>query len=147
MMKNQAIENQPKRKLHIFAWIVCLLLAFVIWLIVSGVQGDNYKREIRNVEVVLTGADVLSGYTVSAYPKSISLTVKGDHSKVIGIAAEDIWVEVDVSSINTAGKAGKIKLPATVKFSPKFEGITAYEEYTVEVTVQIAPDPQTETGR
>ena len=131
-MAKQMTANEPKKKHHIAARIVCLLLAFVIWLVVAGVQGDNYKREIRDVKVTLIGADSLDGYQITYYPKTVSVTVKGDHSKVTAMTADDITVLVDVSAIKDTGA---IKVPAAIQLSPKLEGITPYGEYSVEIRV------------
>ena len=138
-MGNRKTANEPKKKHHIAARIVCLLLAFVIWLVVAGVQGDNYKREIRDVKVTLVGADSLSGYEVTGYTKNMTVTVKGDHSKVIAMTAEDITVLVDVSAIKGTGD---IKVPAIVQLSPKLEGITSYGEYFVTISVRAVPEDE-----
>ena len=129
---NMQNVNEPKRKHHVVARIVCLLLAFVIWFVVAGVNGDNYKREIDGVKVVLVGEDSLENYQVTSYPKTVKVTIKGDHSKVMDVSPEDLTVTVDVSAINASGS---LKVPAAVQFSAKLEGITAYGEYTVDILV------------
>ncbi len=131
-MAKQSNPNEPKKQYHIVARIVCLLLAFVIWFVVAGVNGDNYKRAIEGVRVTVVGEDALVNYEVTSCPKTITVTIKGDHSKVIEVSPEDITVTVDVSAINATGT---LKVPANVQFSPKLEGITAYGEYTVEIRV------------
>lgn len=131
-MAKQSNPNEPKKQHHIVARIVCLLLAFVIWFVVAGVKGDNYKQEIEGVKVTLVGEDSLVNYEVTSYERTITVTIKGDHSKVIEVSPEDITVTVDVSAINSSGV---VRVPANVQFSPKLEGITAYGEYTVEIRV------------
>ena len=131
-MAKQSNPNEPKKQYHIVARIVCLLLAVVIWFVVAGVKGDNYKQEIEGVKVTLVGEDVLVNYEITSYELTITVTIKGDHSKVIEVSPEDITVTVDVSAINSSGV---VRVPANVQFSPKLEGITAYGEYTVEIRV------------
>lgn len=131
-MAKQSNPNEPKKQYHIVARIVCLLLAVVIWFVVAGVKGDNYKQEIEGVKVTLVGEDALVNYEIASYERTITVTVKGDHSKVIEVSPEDITVTVDVSAINSSGV---VRVPANVQFSPKLEGITAYGEYTVEIRV------------
>ena len=119
-MAKQSNPNEPKKQYHIVARIVCLLLAVVIWFVVAGVK------------VTLVGEDALVNYEISSYERTITVTIKGDHSKVIEVSPEDITVTVDVSAINSSGV---VRVPANVQFSPKLEGITAYGEYTVEIRV------------
>lgn len=141
-MGNRKTANEPKKKHHIAARIVCLLLAFVIWLVVAGVQGDNYKREIRDVKVTLVGAESLSGYEITDYTKSMTVTVKGDHSKVTAMTSEDITVLVDVSAVKGTGD---IKVPATVQLSPKLERVAPYGEYFVTISVRAVPEDESGT--
>ena len=97
-MAKQTKTNEPKKQHHIVARIVCLLLAFVIWFVVAGVNGDNYKQEIEGVKVTLVGEDSLVNYESTSYERTITVTIKGDHSKVIEVSPE-YTVEIRVSAV------------------------------------------------
>lgn len=100
--------NVPMQRGH--AWgakIVCLLLAFIIWLYVMQVDSPKHEEIFHSIPVELTNTQVLDGESglsvYSGYGNTVDVTIIGKKSLIDKISGGDIHVYADVSQIETAG--------------------------------------------
>lgn len=84
-----------------FQLIISLLIAVACWLYVVGDTDPTITSTVGNIQVQMTGEDVLEDLGMSASldgPNRISITVKGNRSKVNALNHDNIRAVVDVSN-------------------------------------------------
>ncbi len=103
-----AAPEGRRRGLQIIARIVCLLLAFVIWLYVIDNDSEDYEKTFTLVAVEVEGVETLaekSNMSVINIEESVvSVTVRGKRSEINALTSEDFHAYVDVSDITTADR-------------------------------------------
>lgn len=103
---DETVENRGG--LQIFARIVCLLLAFVIWLYVVDNDSDDYEKTFTLIPIDIEGAEVLaelSGMSVINLEESaVSVTVRGKRSELNALTSEDFHAYVNVGALTTADR-------------------------------------------
>ena len=102
-------ENGATLKKH-HAWVakvVCVFLAFLIWLYVMQVDSPEYSEEFHSLPVELLNTQVLDGESglsvYSGYGNTVDVTIIGKKSLINRISSGDIHVYADVSTIKSAG--------------------------------------------
>ena len=102
--------DKPRKRLggNIIARIVCLLIAFLIWLYVMYVDSPDHEEVYRSISVTLENASVLKNeYNMSVISGAGNLadvTIKGKKSELGRYSKKDIKVYVDLSHISDTGK-------------------------------------------
>lgn len=101
-------QTESRGGLQIFARIVCLLLAFVIWLYVVDNDSEDYEKTFTLIPIDIEGAEVLaelSGMSVINLEESaVSVTVRGKRSELNALTSEDFHAYVNVSTLTTADR-------------------------------------------
>ena len=95
-----------KKKFSIFAFILCVLTAFIIWIFVMNTQNSTYTKTFAiNIEVV-NEEKLLekSGLTLFGVPeKQANITIQGKKIEVQKYSEKDFRAYIDVSSISEKG--------------------------------------------
>lgn len=100
-MKNNMIQKIYNSK--IFWAVISILCSFVMWAYISNPTASDYTQVFRGVQVEFEGQDVLltdRNLSISSVDnQSVTLTLKGDRSKIAKLNASDIKAVIDVSGI------------------------------------------------
>lgn len=127
------VSDKPKRKIDIFGYIICFLLAFAIWLgIVNFNQTDVIETMVLKIEYV--GIDSLENRNMMVYgidKTEVTVTVKGSNRDIKKYEPTDYSVVVDVSNID---EAGTYTLPLVVKI-PTDSGVTVQSDSSLNVSL------------
>lgn len=140
-------EKEGKKKLLIVPLIICIIVAFAIWLYVVNISTENYERTFTINAVMVRGADSLaekSNMSVIEQPQEqITVTVSGLRTDVISLSSEDFESSVNVGDITEAGSHTldvSVKVPANVTLvsvEPTAVKVSVDEIKTVSVPVEI----------
>lgn len=115
--------------------ILSLVIAVVVWSIVSFGPGNVIERQITvpvKVDFTNTFAGVRELRVVGNDTFTITVTVKGPRSVILGLDSSDILVKPDASAVENPGKA-KLPLSATKAGSATDYDITSISPSTVTV--------------
>lgn len=136
------------KKMNVFAFIVCLLLAFCIWVYVMNMENGDYMKSFTLfIEVV--GEDQLyekTGLRVfddSAMATMANVTVQGTKADVQKYREQDFRAYIDVSDLKEPGKTTvgiNVETPnSSVKvFSTDPMTVKVYVDYEETKTVRVA---------
>lgn len=101
-------KQKSDRRGNFIARILCLVVAFIIWLYVMNVESPEYEKTFYSVPVTIENAAVLASAqnlsVISGAGSVIDVTVKGKKSEIAKYSAGDIKASVDVSRITEAGR-------------------------------------------
>lgn len=149
LSEKYSTKANEKKKYYIVSRIVCLLLAFFIWLYVMSITNDSFEKTFTLIDVKVEGRDSLTEKTnLSIYDISeskISVTVSGPRKDIARLSSSDFSAYIDVSGLNTPGKQTvpvKVSVPSSVSltsYSPS--GIVLYTDGTVTRNVDIVCKP------
>ena len=94
--------------MDIIVYLICLVLAFCIWMYVIGTENEEYEYTFTDVSVMLDGIYELQnerGLSIlNGYETKVSITVKGHRSDIIKYTEEDIFARVNLESLSAAGE-------------------------------------------
>lgn len=92
-------EDIPKKRkiLVIIPIIVCLLLAFVMWIVIMHVDNREYEKEYKDISISITRGN----FEITSSEK-IDVTLKGTKRNLARIKDSDIIIKV-VGEINEIG--------------------------------------------
>lgn len=95
-----------KKKFNIFAFVLCVIAAFVIWIFVMNTQNSTYTKtfaisiEVVNEEKLLQN----TGLTIFGSPeRQANITIQGKKIDVQKYSEKDFRAYIDVSSISEKG--------------------------------------------
>lgn len=95
------------KSFHIIPKIVCVFLAFILWIYVMEVDSPDYEDVFEDVAVTVVGTTQLENERnlsiFSGYDTLVDVTVKGQKSVIAKYSSEDIVATVDVSKIEKSG--------------------------------------------
>lgn len=127
--------------------LVSIVMAVVMWLYIVGVENPENDVEVRNINLVFSGLDVLSDRSltiVKGADTTISLRVRGRRSNLAKIVKnETVKAGIDVSDITSAGEYNHvydITLPSGISIldkSPYFVKLTVDTLSTAYVNVKV----------
>ena len=128
--------------------LLCVLVAFVIWLYVAAVESPDHQETVYQVPVKLLGASTIEsnhGLSVfSGYDLTVDLTVKGQMSTVNKYGVDDYYVTVDISKINEGGRYSvdlSFDMPRGVTLiSASSETAELYIDERAQTTVKVEPE-------
>ena len=110
-MKLQKTDETVRERLQIsdlIPRIVCVLVAFLLWLYVMSNNSPDYERTFSGVTVAVENAALLTTdknlSVIQGYGNLTDITVTGKKSDVISYALDDIVASVDVSGIDGPGR-------------------------------------------
>lgn len=127
-VNDAAASEGGKKRLLIIPRIICLLIAFVIWVYVVNITAENYEKTFTMIDIKTEGADKLIEKTnMSIYDVSeskVSVTVSGSRKDISQLSSADFIAYIDVSDISGTGRNNvsvKVSVPSSVSmlsFSP-----------------------------
>lgn len=98
---------KKSKKLDVLAFILCLIVAFCVWVYVMNTQNTDYTKtftldlETINENVLEDG----TGYSVfDVADKKVQLTIKGKKSEIRMLSEKDFLAYCDVSTISESGR-------------------------------------------
>ncbi len=101
------VAHSPKRKLDIGLSIICLLIAFVIWIYIVNIH-DTDTTDTVTLKIDLVGVDALSAkdnmMVYGMNKKTVIVTVKGTNRDLKEFSDSEYRATVDVSNISTTGE-------------------------------------------
>lgn len=109
-----------KSKQEITAIILCILLAFVMWIYAMTDKNPMVPKTVNNIPVQLVNTEVLEQYDLALVPEqnfTVSLDIKG---KALDVYAADPANFNIVADVNNAAylKKGEINIPIEIKGTP-----------------------------
>ncbi len=132
-----AAEQGEKKKRHIFAKLMCLIIATCVWLYVMNQESTDYEQSFTQLSVVVDGVTQLHAQSnmsvITGYDNTVDVIVSGKKSDVQALSAEDIRVSVDVSELS---EAGRFTVPVDIQLPEGFVAINA-AQLTAEVYVDV----------
>ena len=99
--------------------IVCVILAFALWLYVTNVENPTRTSTINNVQVTIRNSSVLADSDLVLSPNqnyTVNVKVEGPANDVYSLSKNDFDIEVDLK--NYALKEGTNTVPVTVVSYP-----------------------------
>lgn len=106
-------QNETKapsfvRKYNVISKLVCVALAFLLWIYVTQTDSAETQSTFSGVNVYLDNTSVIESenslYVYSGYGNLVDVTVVGRKSVIRDYTADDIRVSADVSGIKSAGE-------------------------------------------
>lgn len=137
------MEKTEKESGHLVAKLMCLVVAFGIWLYVTGTGDALEERTIVEVPVSLIGVSDLHMATdmsvIYGYDEMVDVIVTGKRSDVLALTADDLSASADVSVLTEAGRFSlpvNIQLPAGISVVGG-EGISINVYVDLDMTKQV----------
>lgn len=107
-MASEVVKSSVFKRFNILAKLVCVFIAFIIWIYVTAVESPDHEETVYNVPVKLVGVSTIeSNYNLSVfsgYELTVDLTVKGQLSTINKYTVDDYSVTADISSITKGGR-------------------------------------------
>ena len=89
-----------------FWMIVSLIASLAIWVYVSSVESDEFKKTFRGVEVKLSGETLLrdsKNHVITDMDTgTVTIEVVGPRRVVAGLDEEKLYAQIDVSKLSRA---------------------------------------------
>ena len=138
-------KNKKDKRIDFISKIICVIIAVFVWFYVMQVESPEYKHTFEDVEIKLSGAEMLEkerGLSVySGYGRTVDITVSGKKSVVGRQSSDDIRVTADISNITSAGEyevALNVSLPDGLDLvETEYEKISVYADEKSSVTVRL----------
>ena len=130
-MKEKILNNLPLK-------IISIIIAIVIWYVVTSVSDPIVTRTFSDIPVQITNASYIAEgrktYQVSEQYQSIAVSIKGNRSVVKGVTADDITVTADLTQIVTMD-TDPVYVPVTAVCS----GISSNSNVTIHTQTATIP--------
>ncbi len=114
--KTDSVKNKSQRTLSHIAKVVCVLVAFVMWIYVMMVESPEYEETFSYVTVELVNADrLIEDKELAIYNghgTMIDITLSGKKSVISKLSPADIVATADVSTVT--GEGGRYNCKITV---------------------------------
>lgn len=128
----------------IFWMVVSLLVSLAIWVYITSVDSDEYKRSFPGVRVEITGEDVLrqsKGLVITDLDtNSITVQLIGPRRIIGSLDASDLVAQVDVSKLS---QAAYTSLQYTIRYPEKTDTTSVRELRKTPETVNFMVSAQT----
>lgn len=131
-------------KLNIFAFALCVLAAFFIWIYAMNTQNNNYTKTFSIDIEVVNEATLLENKGLSAFglpEDQVSITIQGTKSDVQKYSEKEFRAYIDLSNIDEKGTAVlsvNVETPASsvsvIATEPKTLTVYADEMMEKEIT-------------
>ncbi len=139
---------KKNKKLNIFAFILCFVASFFIWIYVMNTQNSNYTKSFEVAVEIVGETNMLDNsglkvYTYSSDP--IEITVQGKKSDIQKYSESDFRAYADVSSVDKKGNTSlgiAVETPtsAVSVISMKQNTVSIYVDYPETKTVSLSAD-------
>lgn len=122
--ENKNGSEGSKRRGDVFALILCLVVAFMLWAYVMSMESPTSERTFNGVKVSVSNMDILNEtHNLSIVSESENLVVdvilQGKKSVLSKLTSDDIKAYIDVGNITDAGTHS-----LDIKYLPFPEGTT-----------------------
>ena len=100
--------------------LVCVLLAFCLWLYVTSIENPNKSSDIKGIPVEIINSDILKDSNLALSPKqnlTVDLRIEGPANKVYSAKVSDFKVVADLESYVL--KKGENNVPIKVVNFPE----------------------------
>ena len=117
--------------------IICVILAFGLWLYITNVDNPTRTTNLKGVEVKLINEDTLakSNMTISPGQKiTVDLNLEGAANEIYSINKEDFAIKADLSTY--ALKKGDNNIPVQIENYPTGINIKNNATLSVKVTIE-----------
>ena len=119
-MAEETLQNQNKaekrdRLIRNLVKVLCVIIAFGLWIYVMMVESPSYEETFYNVMVDLTNTDSLKQNNLavySGYGNLVDVTLSGKKSVLSQLTAANLVVTADISSV--AGESGRYNVKVNV---------------------------------
>lgn len=149
-------STRERGGLQIIARIVCLLLAFAIWLYVVDNDSDDYEKTFTLIPIEIDGsetlADVSNMSVINLEESAVSVTVRGKRSDINALSSEDFRAYINVGSLTTAERhlvSVFVDLPSKVeRINTEPSAVNVYTDELAEreVPVEVVPKYRMESA-
>ncbi len=117
---------------RVWPFLLCVLLAFLMWLYVMYVRAPEYDRVYEDVEIKAVNLPArFSDYKVEIYDDELTATFRGTNMNLAKCGADDIVAILDLSSIT---EVGLVSIPVRYSY-PDGVTLTCKDEISVMVNV------------
>lgn len=131
-----------KNKQEIMAMIICVIVAFALWLYVMSDVNPVKTTVVNNVPVELVNTESLEQSNLALLPDqhfTVNLSISGKTSDIFNVSAADFSLVADMS---TSLKKGDNTISVEIKNAPK--GITVNEKAGALYVIKVKLDSLTE---
>jgi len=118
-MKREPVQNQQRnddgtyvvrtnRKMSLLAFILCIVIAFAIWIYVMNTENSNYTKTFSVPIEVLGEEELYEHENLSFYDISntvTNITVQGTKADIRKYSEKDFHAYVDISGIREKGRS------------------------------------------
>ena len=144
--KQNSSENRKNKIIQNVAKILCVIIAFGLWIYVMMVESPEYEETFRNIPVNLIKTEALDQYDLavySGYGTVIDVKLAGKKSILSKVTPSDIVVTADVSKTEMTADSHAIKASINVPSGCKIIGgdsvyITVYFDESSQKTVSLS---------
>ncbi len=144
--KLNSSENRKNKIIQNVAKILCVIIAFGLWIYVMMVESPEYEETFRNIPVNLIKTEALDQYDLavySGYGTVIDVKLAGKKSILSKVTPSDIVVTADVSKTEMTADSHAIKASINVPSGCKIIGgdsvyITVYFDESSQKTVSLS---------
>lgn len=122
-------KSSPKksfvRRINLVPRLVCLAIAFMIWIYVMEVDSPDYETDFSSIPITVVGTTALEEKGLSVFSgadSTVDITVKGQKSVISRYTKDDINVTVDVTDVTESGRTSFelfFDLPSGLSLSQK----------------------------
>lgn len=131
-----------------FSKILCLIVAFAIWIYVVNVTTQDYEKTFNLIDISVEGWEELLDDTnlsvVNLEESKLSVTVKGLRSDISKLTSSDFKAYIDISDLTEGGKHSvevSVDLPSTVSLVSKYpEAVTISIDENIEREIEVDID-------
>ena len=132
-MKEKILNNLPLK-------IISVIIAIVIWYVVTSVSDPIVTRTFPDIPVQITNESYIAEgkktYQISEQYQSIAVSIRGNRSVVNGITEDDITVTADLTQIVTMD-TDPVYVPVTAVCSGISSGNYTIHTQTATIPIEI----------
>ena len=117
--------------------IICVILAFGLWLYITNVDNPTRTTNLKDVEVQLINEDTLAKSNMAISPGqkiTVDLNLEGTANEIYSINKEDFVIKADLSTY--ALKKGENNIPVQIENYPTGINIKNNAALSVKVTIE-----------
>ena len=123
-------------------FLLCILLAFVIWLYVMYVHAPEYEHEYEDIQVTIKNLPAkFNDYKIQVYETTVTANFKGTNKSLSKCHSSDIKAVLDLSNVSVSGLNN---VPVTYEY-PSGVSLTCIDNISIWVNLT-APQSRYFTG-
>ncbi len=146
VVEHSELEAKKQKHSGIFAKILCVFVAFCMWLYVMAVESPEFEQTFSHIPVELVGTEELvdKGLAIyNGYGTLIDVTLSGKKSVLSQLNEKDIVATVNVAGITDQSSRHSCRISVDVPAGCKLVGmsqdvISVYLDKAEQISVDIA---------